>query len=326
MYEIHIGGRTISRSGAFQTADPTSGRFVNRPSLRLSTTPSRQSILNTISMYIWRKRADGDWLRRQGEDLLCRFGTALASIERPGKAQTLLEVSCDTRNEAVQLRREFGGTIEKLRANWLEQLAKRTAAKRLRIGSRLVVSRTRDPARSGARTIVIPAEAAFGTGEHATTAMCLRMLERATRKREAGWSMLDAGTGTGILAIAGSCFGAHRVIAVDNDPMACATARRNAMANRVRNIDFRAGDVLKQEFRGKFAIITANLYSEILIAALPVWKRSLATDGCLILSGILRSQEQSVVASLHRTGLTVPETRRRGKWIALLAIPARKNS
>jgi ribosomal protein L11 methyltransferase len=277
-------------------------------------------------MYIWRKRVTADWLRRRNENLLHRFGPALAVIEQPGRARTLVEVSCGTRKGAVRLRREFGGAIEKLRSDWLEQLAKRNRAKPLRIGSRLIVGQTRGPIQSGARTIIIPAEAAFGTGKHATTAMCLRMLERITRKRDAGWSMLDAGTGSGILAIAAGCFGAKRIVAIDNDPRASATAKRNADANRVHNIKFRTGDILKQKFHAKFDIITANLYSEILIAALPGWRRSLAADGCLILSGILRFQERSVVAALRRNGLAVRETRRRGKWIALRALRAGKNS
>jgi ribosomal protein L11 methyltransferase len=277
-------------------------------------------------MYIWRKRAAAVWLQERNEALLRRFGTALAITEQPGKARTLVEVSCGTRNEALHFRNEFGGTIEKLRADWLEQLAKRNRTKPLRIGSRLIVSRTRIPAGKGARTIVIPAEAAFGTGEHATTAMCLRLLERMTRKRDIGWSMLDAGTGSGILAIAARCLGANRINAIDNDPIACAVAKRNAAANRVNNVEFRTGDILKQRFSGKFDIITANLYSEILIAALSAWTRSLADDGCLILSGILRSQERNVTTALRRNGFAVHDTRRRGKWIALLAFRARKKS
>jgi ribosomal protein L11 methyltransferase len=317
--EIHIGDEA-NKERRFETAVLFGSAVANHRSLKLH----RLSTINP--MYIWRKRATADWLRRQGEDLLSRFGSALATIEHPGKPRTLVEVSCDTRREALQLHREFGGTIEKLRADWLEQLARRTRARPLRIGSRLIVSRTRDPIRKGARTIVIPAEAAFGTGEHATTAMCLRILERITRKRDAGWSMLDAGTGSGILAIAGSCFGANRIIALDNDPMASAIARRNAEANGVHNIEFRTGDVLQQKFREKFDLITANLFSEILVAALPVWTRCLAGDGCLILSGLLRSQERSLVASLRENDLTVLESRRRGKWIAFLAVRPRKNS
>ena len=156
--------------------------------------------------------------------------------------------------------------------------------------------------------------------------MCLRMLERITRKQGAGWSLLDAGTGSGILAIAASCLGAKKITAIENDPLACAVAKRNAAANRVHNIEFRTGDVLTQKFRGKFDIITANLYSEILIAALPAWRRSVADDGRLILSAILRSQEPTVITALRRNSFAVHESRRRGKWIALLAgLPGKKS-
>jgi ribosomal protein L11 methyltransferase len=273
----------------------------------------------TNSMYIWRKRITPDWLEQRSEDLLRRFGNALAIIEQPGKARTLVEVSFGTRNEALKIQRELGGTIEKLRADWLEQLAKRNRTKPLRIGSRLIVSQTRAPRTTTARTIVIPAEAAFGTGEHATTAMCLRILERITRTRIASWSMLDAGTGSGILAIAASCLGAKKVIAIENDPLACAVAKRNAEANAIHTIEFRCGDVLKQSYPGKFNIITANLFSEILFQALPLWSRRVASDSCLILSGVLRSQEETFVAALQRYGFAVRETKRQGKWIALLS-------
>jgi ribosomal protein L11 methyltransferase len=272
-------------------------------------------------MYIWRKRATAEWLRKHSEDLEGRFAGALATIERPGKARTIVEISCATRSEAAQLQGEFGGTIERLTSDWLQQLAKRARTKPLRIGSRLLVDRTLGP-----NTIVIPAEAAFGTGEHATTAMCLRMLERVTRKIPHGWSMLDAGTGSGILAIAGSRLGATRIVAIDNDPLASATARRNALRNRVRNIEFRTGDVLKQRLRGKFDIITANLFSELLIAGLPRWLPTLVEEGLLILSGVLRSQEAALMTALRQRGCRAAGIKRRGKWIAVLAVRARKRS
>lgn len=273
-------------------------------------------------MYTWRKRASTFWLQANGDELLARFGHDLAITERPGKARALVEIYCESVAEALRLQREFGGAIEKLRADWLSEFTKGTRPSPLRIGSRLIVTRTED----GPRSIVIPAEAAFGTGEHATTAMCLRMLERITRNRSGDWSLLDAGTGSGILAIAATRFGAKRVIAIDNDPMACAVARRNAGANKANNVEFRTGDVLRQRFRGKFDIITANLYSEILIAALEGWSRLLARDGRLILSGILRSQERAVVPALRLRKFSVQDTKRRGKWVALLAARAGKNS
>jgi ribosomal protein L11 methyltransferase len=262
-------------------------------------------------MYIWRKRATSDWVRKQNEQFFRRFGSAVALVERPGKARVLVEVSCPTQKEAVALQLEFGGTIEKLRADWLEQFRKRSQVKPVRIGS---------------RQIVIPAEAAFGTGEHATTAMCLRMLERISQKRDHSWTMLDAGTGSGILAIAGNWLGAKRVVAIDNDPLVCSIAQRNARANRAWNIEFRTGDVLKLKLAGKFDIITANLFSEILIAAMPIWSRHLASEGRLILSGVLRPQERTLIAALRRNHFIAREIKRRGKWIALLAVRARKRS
>jgi ribosomal protein L11 methyltransferase len=235
-----------------------------------------------------------------------RFGTALAVVERLGKRQIELQVSCPTARQARSLVLEFGGKAEKLPRDWLRDFAKQAQPKPLRIGSK--------------RTIVIPAEAAFGTGEHATTAMCLRLLERHTRSRARGWSMLDAGTGSGILAIAARCLGAARVIAIDNDPVACTVAKRNARRNGVGKIEFRTGDLLNLKLTNTFDVITANLYSEILIAALPRWSRHLAADGFLILSGILRSQEKEVSSALGRNGFALREARRRGKWVALAAL------
>ncbi|MEY2498531.1 MAG: ribosomal protein methyltransferase [Verrucomicrobiota bacterium] len=274
-------------------------------------------------MYIWRKSSTTDWIRTRSEDLSRRFGSAIAIIEQAGKARTLVEISCPSEREARALIREFGGSVERLRRDWLAHFARRARAKPLRVGSRLVILRTqkKQMLTSKRRPLVIPAEAAFGTGEHATTAMCLRLLERGTRRLPPGWAMLDAGTGSGVLALAGSCFGAKRIVAIDLDPLACATAKRNARANRIRNVEFITGDVLKEKLRGKFDLITANLFSQILIDALPTWSRRLASDGCLILSGILRSQEKAMGRALKQNGFNVSEIRRRGKWVALLALP-----
>jgi len=270
--------------------------------------------------YIWRKRVGTHWWRGRSESLTLRFGGSLAIIERPGAERVTLEIACATERAANTLRREFGGSVEKLRPGWLQHFAKQARGKPLRIGRRLIILGAPARRATAARTLIIPAEAAFGTGHHATTAMCLRLLEQITRGLAPGWSMLDAGTGSGILAMAGSCFGAGSILAIDSDPLACATAKRNARLNRARNIEFSTGDVLKPRLTGKFEIITANLFSEIVIEALPLWSRRLAPGGHLILSGILRSQETAVVRALGQHNLTAPEIRRRGKWIALLAL------
>lgn len=281
--------------------------------------PSAIGYTEATLKYIWRKRAGTRWWRDHSESFEWRFGSSLAVIQQTGKERVMLEIFCATERQGRELARKFGGGIEPLRRDWLQHWMKQARAKPLRIGSRLLILSAPAQRVTSARSIVIPAEAAFGTGHHATTAMCLRLLEGSTRHLAPGWTMLDAGTGTGILAIAGRYFGAGRVLAIDHDPLACATAKRNARANGIRNIEFSADDVLKQKLTRKLDVITANLFSEILIAALPLWSRHLVPGGHLILSGVLRSQESAVLRALRRHRFNEPEIRRRGKWIALHA-------
>src|SRR5213079_3237252 len=111
----------------------------------------------------------------------------------------------------------------------------------------------------------------------------LRLLEKLTRRWKAGWSIIDLGTGSGILALAAKRFGATRVIGIDNDPIAISTAKENARLNQINDVQFRVGDVRCWKFQAKIDIFTANLFSELLIEILPRLKRA----RWLILSGIL---------------------------------------
>ena len=147
--------------------------------------------------------------------------------------------------------------------------------------------------------------------------MSLRLLEEVTRHLARGWRLFDAGTGTGILALAARSLGAREVVGIDIDPRAVAHARQNARLNHVSKAKFAAADVLQWKCDGRYEIVTANLFSELLISALPRFRRALTRDGYLIVSGILREQAPSVVRAIHRVGLEVEIQRRRGKWIAL---------
>jgi ribosomal protein L11 methyltransferase len=276
-------------------------------------------------MYRWRKFAEPRWLQDREELLQTRAGGALTVIERPGRSRVRLEVCCLDHRAAKYLLAEFGGQIERLPRDWLQRIERAQKARPLKIGKRLVIlnlggplaprwSRHRDPSYS----LIIPAAAAFGTGEHATTAMCLRLLEEATRGWKDKWRMLDAGTGTGILALAGRCFGAQDVLAIDNDPRAIATAKENARVNAIRGVHFVLGDAARKTGRRKFDVITANLFSELLISALPIWKTRLHRNGFMILSGVLREQEGELLRALSANRFENARVRRRGKWIALL--------
>ena len=274
---------------------------------------------------IWRKAASASWLAQHSTRLGEKTRDSYAVIERPNAKRLQIEAFCQTAAEARELAATFGGAVDRLSSGWQARYFSAQPAKPLRIGRRLVVVTEEGAGKvqTSARVLIIPASAAFGTGEHATTAMSLRLLERITRQLPPGWRMLDAGTGSGILALAGRCFGADEVIAIDNDALAISVAKQNARANKIRGVTFITGDAATT-LAGKFNVIAANLYSELLVSLLPRWRRRLAADGRLILSGVLRRQEREVSDALTANGFVALEVRRRGKWIALLAAPAEK--
>jgi ribosomal protein L11 methyltransferase len=269
-------------------------------------------------MNLWQKQVSAEWLATN-EPLLQEIAPIdLAIISRPGRRRSLVEVICHRRDMAQRLVRKFGGVACPLTRNW----SGGSAHAPIRIGRRLEI--VSEPTHEGrVPQLIIPAAGAFGTGEHATTAMSLRLLEEATRKLPPGWRLLDAGTGTGILALAARRLGAGEVFGLDNDRRAVAHARQNARLNHIARTKFIAADVLRWKALARYEIVTANLFSELLIAALPRLQRALRPNSCLIVSGILREQAASVIRALSRAQLRIEKRRRRGKWIALLA--ARKS-
>ena len=275
---------------------------------------------------IWRKAASATWLAQHGTHLGERTRGSYAVVERPNAKRLQIEAFCETTADASDLAATFGGRVDRLSSGWQARYFSAQPAKPLRVGHRLIVVAAAEAASnvdSSARVLVIPASAAFGTGEHATTAMSLRMLERVSRRHAPGWRLLDVGTGSGILALAGRCFGAGEVIAIDNDPLAISVARENARANKLRGVTFIAGDAAAA-VAGKFDVIAANLYSELLVSLMPKWRPRLTPNGRLILSGVLRRQERELSDALTANGFATVEVRRRGKWIALLGAPPQK--
>jgi ribosomal protein L11 methyltransferase len=271
-------------------------------------------------MHLWRKLADSCWVNAHQDTLRIRSRGRLVIVSTPGCKRLQLEIACTTAGESRKLIRQFGGRSEKWPNDWLRRFADRRKSKPINIGKRLLISNTGETltrhSKQGDRShLLIPASAAFGTGEHTTTAMSLRLLERLTRNWEKGWSLADLGTGSGILVLAAKCFGAARVAGIDIDPKAISIAKANARLNKIRNTDFQLADVRSWKPKRSWNIITANLYSELLIEILPKmnWTNS------LILSGVLRTEENKFLRALRRNEIEILKANRRGKWIAVLA-------
>jgi ribosomal protein L11 methyltransferase len=270
-------------------------------------------------MYLWRKLADPRWLSAHQRILIAHSGEQLVVIARPGRKRLQLEIACRSLNTARRLIEEFGGHIEKWPRDWLRRFADLHKSK-LKIGNRLLISNMGRPLALRKRldenrlSLLIPASAAFGTGEHITTAMSLRFLEHLTRGWKNGWSLVDLGTGSGILALAAKRFGAGLVIGIDIDPKAISIAKANARLNKIERVHFRQVDLRDWKPTGATAVTVANLYSELLIEILPKFESS----NWLILSGVLREQEQKILHVLRRNGNEIVNVKRRGKWIAVL--------
>jgi ribosomal protein L11 methyltransferase len=274
-------------------------------------------------MFLWRKLAEHHWVKANEDLLQAKASGQLVIVRRPERKRLELEIVCRSRSDSSALLKEFGGCVEALPRNWLERLA-RGDAKPTKIGKRLIISSVGGTLTSrlswhkGRSHIIIPASLAFGTGEHATTSMSLRFLEQLTRYWNPGWSIVDLGTGSGILALAAKRFGAGQVIGIDNDPAAISVAKSNARLNKIRGASFQLGDVRKWNLALKTDVITANLYSDLLIEILP----KLNAGAYLILSGILRSQQDELVRALQRNQLDTINMKRRGKWVGILAARA----
>lgn len=183
------------------------------------------------------------------------------------------------------------------------------------LGDRLAVRPPWEPPQATALDMVIDPGRAFGTGAHATTRLCLELLLElaAGEREERRGGLVDAGTGSGVLAIAAAKLGFAPVVAVDHERASVAAARENAAVNGVA-IDVRHTDLRAQELPPA-CVVLANLLRPLLVelaARLPAAPRH------LIAGGLLR-EEAGAVSSVfaRRLGLHERERRERGEWAAL---------
>ena len=216
------------------------------------------------------------------------------------------------------MRRMFGGTVSVQKKIAPAALAKPRAPIVVR-GRLAVISseRERVTVKSGVPALLVPAGMAFGTGEHATTSTCLRLLaDVADELAGAKWDMLDLGCGSGILALAARVLGARKCLGADFDPHAVRTAKENAQINSVSGATFKKLDVREWVPERTWEVVAANIFSGLLIEIAPKLAAATAPGGHLIFSGVLRTQEGEVVAAFRRVGFRIGRVVRKGKWIA----------
>ena len=181
-------------------------------------------------------------------------------------------------------------------------------------------SHDRDKIESNDIPIEIDAGLAFGTGHHGTTAGCLELIEDVVES-EHPTNALDLGTGSAVLAIAIAKLAPIPVLATDIDPIAVTVAAENAAKNGDAEhvITATAEGFDHSIFRSytPFDLIVANILANPLIELAPSLKQHLAPSGSIILSGILDSQHDAVLAAYQAQGLTHQKTLHREGWVAI---------
>jgi ribosomal protein L11 methyltransferase len=177
-------------------------------------------------------------------------------------------------------------------------------------------------AERGQVEIILDPGLAFGTGTHPTTALCLAAIDAFLERNERA-SVLDVGTGSGLLAIAARKLGAGKVVGTDNDIVALRVAAENAAENRV-TVSLASEDLSK--VKSTFDLVVANILANTLVELAPAIARKVEPKGTLLLSGILREQEEEVAAAYVARGLIPKRGARSGEWSMLrFEAPARIN-
>jgi len=189
----------------------------------------------------------------------------------------------------------------------------------VRVGPFLLCGRSTDvpPDHADATVLRLDPKMSFGTGHHATTRLALRLL---TGTVESDDTVVDVGTGTGVLAIGACRLGARTALAIDTSPKAVANTRENVAVNDADDcVTVRAGSI--DAVAAPVDVVVANITRDTLLDLLPDFRSRLAPDGTLLLSGLLTSDRDRMVGALDDVQLKPDEEVTENGWWAVRAHP-----
>ncbi len=197
--------------------------------------------------------------------------------------------------------------------------------KPFRVGRLVLLPRWREegPPRSTDVRLTIEPGGSFGSGRHASTRTCLRVLDRRVL---GGERVLDAGAGSGVLSVAATLLGARTAIGFDIDPASGPSARELAGLNGVADrCEFRHGDFsVLTDADSNFDVVFANIYADVLQAHAPELAARLSPNGWFAFSGCRSDHRDATADALERAGLVVEEERQMGRWVTFVGGHARR--
>lgn len=252
---------------------------------------------------------DEDLLQKDREHAVIHI--YIEPTENPNEAVDFLKARLDAEKIGYSLDTE--NISEDDWANNWKQYFKPTE-----IGERLLILPEWESAPETERAILkLDPGAAFGTGTHATTKLCLQVLDKVVQGDE---TVLDIGCGSGILSIASLLLGAKSAVGVDIDSLAVKTAKQNAEKNDYYEPQFTAvqGD-LAEKISGKYDICVANIVADVIIRLCENVADYMNDGGLFITSGIIDTRADEVYAALINAGFEVTERFESGGWVAFTA-------
>lgn len=158
---------------------------------------------------------------------------------------------------------------------------------------------------------------AFGTGTHPTTYLCIRNMEKYIKENH---SVIDVGTGSGILMIAASKLGAKEIYGVDIDFDACEVAKENLELNNISQLNTKVlvGNLLDVVEEKKFDVVVANILADVILLLLKDIFKVMDKDGILILSGIIEDKKDLVLQKCKEIGLEPLEILEEKEWVSMV--------
>ncbi len=242
---------------------------------------------------------------------------AMPNVRAPAQGEVILVAYFDDQDAArealEQVRRSFPCARATLEAvaerDWSTEWKARIRP--VEVG-RLWVGPPWEAPPRGRVAIVIEPKMAFGTGDHPTTMLCLEAVDRYLSAHP-GASVLDVGTGTGVLAIAAHKLGARGVVGIDNDPVAVELAREAASRNGAELEELSARTL--DELDGVFDLVLANIVANTLVELAPAIASR--TRDRLVLAGVLSHQQAEVEAAYCAQGLIPAGAKAMGEWVRI---------
>jgi ribosomal protein L11 methyltransferase len=160
--------------------------------------------------------------------------------------------------------------------------------------------------------IIITPKMSFGTGHHATTEMMIKMMKETDFKSK---TVLDFGTGTGVLAILAEKLGAKKIIAVDNDEWSIENAKENLAINECTSIELI--NASSPVARLQYDVILANIIKTVILENFSALIKQLADEGKIIFSGLLKTDESEIIEQFRQFGYKIGRQIEKGNWICV---------